>query len=175
MRFLFQYGQHNNRLARLYLGFRRDETHRKRTLRNNREQYLQKLEISLCESTHGSNPILSANKKRLLSFDKRRFFERCVPLLRNVMFASQVMRPSVVTCACGHVWANVTSLRAKRAASFRSVSGDASSAARGGPLQGALFFPGDPTPATGFAAGFPYFVKMSMRNLSKGVPLPVIL
>ncbi len=28
-----------------YLSFRRDETHRKRTLRNNGEQYLQKLEI----------------------------------------------------------------------------------------------------------------------------------
>ena len=56
-------------------------------------------------------PFLAPAKKRLLSTDKRRFFERCVPLSRNVMFASQVMCTSCVMCAFGALKAeHITSL-----------------------------------------------------------------
>ena len=57
----------------------------------------------------GSSPVVSTTKKRLLSKDKRRFFERCVPLARNVMctsramFASQVMYASRVKSGAQHI------------------------------------------------------------------------
>ena len=39
------------------------------------------------------------HQKRLLSSDKRRFFDRCVPLARNVMCTPRVMCPADVMCA----------------------------------------------------------------------------
>ena len=47
----------------------------------------------------GSSPVVSTTKKRLLSKDKRRFFERCVPLARNVMCTSRAMFASQGMCA----------------------------------------------------------------------------
>jgi len=55
----------------------------------------------------------SAPKKRHLSTDKRRFFELCVPIFRNVMFAMQVMYPTGVMCAFCTFSEHITSLCSK--------------------------------------------------------------
>ena len=52
----------------------------------------------------GSNPSISANKKRTFVYqDKGAFFELSVPLRRNVKDASQVKRTSCVKCAFGTI------------------------------------------------------------------------
>ena len=54
-----------------YLGFRRDEPHRKRTLRNNGEQYLQKLEISdLLEICEDSKALAIPEIKLIMDFQE---------------------------------------------------------------------------------------------------------
>ena len=67
-------------------------------------------------------------KKRLLSADKRRFLEWCLPC-RQMMCASYMMLPAAMMRACGTWLANIASWIAQRSASFRSVSKETSLAA----------------------------------------------